>query len=101
MKRITSRMLSQRHSTIGDRHDPTSCLATTLDEVRNGHKRKIILLQHFDLELRLNGRRVAYGEDVPAKLLKLTGLTPDQLLRAYDRVHPYFDDPFGHLSMYE
>lgn len=99
MKRITSRALYRENRTTGG-SDPTSVITYTIYEVRNGHKREIVMEQIWDLEIRLNGRRVAYGDSAAPMLQKLTGLTPKQLGRAYGRVHPYVYDPMGTLAMY-
>lgn len=116
MNRIAWRRIMCRNATVGDKHDPTSQTTFIFAEKRNGHEREVKLVQDFGLRLYLNGRERrpprfhraywALREKLQstwaqAQFRRLTGITPAQFERAYERVHPWFDDPMGHPSMYE
>lgn len=102
MRRITQRQLFRWTGTVGPSHDPTHQETFKVCETRNRRKREVKLVQDYELSVYLNGRRVAYGAiEAHDTFKKLTGLTVRQVERAYWRVHPYFNDPMGHPSMYE
>lgn len=100
MNRIRNRRVYGKNDTVCP-EDPTSRTVITVVETRNGHVRKIEMVQIWDLELKLNGRRVAYGEkETAAQLQRLLGLTPRQLYRANDRINPCVECSHGSLEMY-
>lgn len=100
MRRIRNRMVYVKNDTVCPA-DPTARTVITVVETRNGHKRKIELIQIWDLEVKLNGRRVAYGtNEATTALRKLIGLDPKQLAKANDRINPYFNDSMGSPGMY-
>lgn len=98
---IQTRKLRRRDGTYGPAHDPYSFTERTVD-VHTPHSHDVITL-HCGLGVWLiwNGVRITDDEDMAVALFEFrTGMTVAQFDRAYDRVHPYVDDPMGPLSRY-
>lgn len=96
-KHIASRKLYRRTGTEGPAHDPYSFTEMTVKErFVDGSKLDVTLHLGLALWVSINGRKTAsYDHNAVAKFYDLTGLGIDEFERAYDRVHPYFDDPMG------
>lgn len=103
---IAERKLGRRTGSEGPRHDPYAFEKRTMTV--NGED--CTLHCGLDCYISVDGERVlGYGdvcgdhvEDlIVGTWCAMVGMDPDQFDRAYERVHPYFDDPMGSLRDYE
>jgi hypothetical protein len=121
MKSITRRTLSMRHGVEGPREDPYSRVEYEFEETRNRHARRVRLVCGLRTRLYFNDREVTaprrlsrhrYSFKKPTgwvdpeawlirKFETFSGMTLDQFEKAYNRIHPWFNDPMGSPSMYE
>jgi hypothetical protein len=98
---ITQRKLAMRTGWEGPSHDPYSWLECTL--TLNG----VAITLHMGLAtwIKIDGKRIDdHTPDsslAPLLFERHTGLTVYTFNEAYNRIHPYFDDPMGKLSDYE
>lgn len=96
---VTERKLHRRSGSEGPAHDPYGFVEYSV--TTNGRTVKL----HCGLGtfLTVNGRRVVDSHsdaELASIFEEMTGISPKQFEKYYDRVHPWFDDPMGNPSDY-
>lgn len=105
---ITERELDMRRGTEGPKHDPYAFSEYIVKQ--NGIRYVAhlglaewmkVVYPRDDEHPRGHEVKVAEFEHVERAFEYLTGIALRRFEEYYERVHPYFEDPMGHPSMYE
>lgn len=102
-KTLLATTVNMRHGSEGPRYDPYAFTEITV--TRNGIS--YTLHEGLGVWLKVDGQifevsacGMEHEDAVAGKFTEMTGMTPIQWEKAYNRVHPYVEDPMGSLSDY-